>query len=104
MPSRGCEPARGVFDPRRRESREERLAERRTQGSASARHAEPASRAEEVPRADRDEGQQGAHRGHSGAMGGLTLDTGALIALERQRKRIREVVAWRGAATRSLPT
>jgi len=26
-------------------------------------------------------------------MGGLTLDTGALIALERQRKRIREVVA-----------
>jgi hypothetical protein len=26
-------------------------------------------------------------------MGGLTLDTGALIALERSRKRIREVVA-----------
>jgi hypothetical protein len=26
-------------------------------------------------------------------MGGLTLDTGALIALERARKRIREIVA-----------
>jgi predicted nucleic acid-binding protein len=26
-------------------------------------------------------------------MGGLTLDTGALIALERTRKRIREIVA-----------
>jgi hypothetical protein len=26
-------------------------------------------------------------------MGGLTLDTGALISLERSRKRIREIVA-----------
>jgi hypothetical protein len=35
----------------------------------------------------------GADCGHSGSMGGLTLDTGALIALERTRKRIREIVA-----------
>jgi predicted nucleic acid-binding protein len=38
-------------------------------------------------------------------MGGLTLDTGALVALERERKRIREVIfaAYATGAPRTVP-